>query len=255
MPFRDAVLVELCNTSEAPVAIDSAVVEYEPGPVEADMCYLHATASATVRAPGQVYHPILSAVGRGHYVGNLLYVEQDEGSFWMLEGDEIVTVDGSDVLAGTGLEDAYNGGYYYNWVGIQYDEPEGGYPQSAIRPLHGILYVYRGGTGARADQYRWLIGERIGFRDTIEVKIESSYGNVGSRWASVAFWYQQPAIRGDGDDDGDVDLADVERFCQCFTGEGGGPVGGGCLFADLDEDGDVDLTDFESFVLMLSDPQ
>ena len=33
-----------------------------------------------------------------------------------LEGDDIIYVNGSETLFGSGMEDAYNGGYYFNHV-------------------------------------------------------------------------------------------------------------------------------------------
>jgi len=134
------------------------------------------------------------ANGRGHYVGNFLSLEQDYGSHYMLEGDDIVIVDRADTLNGTGLEDAYNGGYYYNWVADPMDEPEGASPPSAIRPLNGILCVQKTTNPpfARAHQYRWMIGDRVSFTESIEVKVEWRYSLVGSRWKSVVFWYQLP---------------------------------------------------------------
>ncbi|MHC4090005.1 MAG: DUF2961 domain-containing protein [Planctomycetota bacterium] len=252
IPFRESALVQLCNTTGLPIAIDSAVVEYEPGPLSIDMCYLHAEPISDVRAAGQMYHQILSATGRGHYVGNLLYIEQDAWSFSMLEGDEVIVVDGGPPLYGTGLEDAYNGGYYYNWVGVQQGEPEGSMPQSATRALNGILYVHRetGVEYARADQYRWYIGDRIPFSSSIDVKIENRYAIEGTLWTSVAFWYQQPPIAGDSDGDGDLDLVDYAAFQVCFADQSQACVE---LF-DLDGNAQLDLADYAALVASASGP-
>ena len=134
------------------------------------------------------------AYGTGHYVGNFLFLEQDLNDDFMLEGDDIVIVDEADTLNGTGLEDAYNGGYYYNWVAHWMPEPEGPSPPFAIRPLNGILRRERPASPpfARADQYRWMIGDRVSFTQSLEVSIENIYAEVGSRWKSVVFWYQLP---------------------------------------------------------------
>jgi hypothetical protein len=216
MPFRRSVAVRVHNTTDVNIPIESAAVQYEPVANLQGMCYLHAVENSSTKQPGQIYHPILSTTGCGHYVGELLYVEQDNYSFYMLEGDDVVTVDGNDVFHGTGLEDAYNGGYYYNWVGVQADEPEGRYPQSAIRPLHGILYVNRQEDiqYARADQYRWRIADCVPFSRSIEVNIENRYGIDGSKWTSVAFWYQYPCRKGDFDGDCDVDFRDFAALAS-----------------------------------------
>ena len=249
MPFRDAVSVSLVNTTTSSIDIDSAWVEYEAVSVPNDMCYFRAHAFTDTKATGQVYHPILSATGRGHYVGNLLFTEQDAFSFAMLEGDDVITIDGAEVLYGTGLEDAYNGGFYYNWVGTAPPEPEGPDPQSASRPLNGILYVHRedGVEHARADQYRWYIADRIPFYNSIDVDIENRYAVDGATFASVAFWYQQPTLAGDIDDDGAVNENDLPLFIDVLLELDNDPE----HIAAADTNGDTlaDGRDIRGFVL------
>jgi len=251
MPFRQAVQVRLHNTTGSPITVDAAVTEHEPTTVDDDMCYLNAEVITDSRAPGQVYHPMLSVRGRGNYVGSLLYIEQSSWSFEMLEGDDIVTVDGAETLYGTGLEDAYNGGYYYNWVGVQEDEPEGGMPRSAIRPLNGILHVHReeGVQHARADQYRWHIADRVGFSTSIDVKIENRYAVVGGEWTSVALWYWQPPLTGDADLDYDLDLRDFAAFQGCLAEQT--PE---CVEVFDHDGGGIGLSDHAYFVQHLSGP-
>jgi hypothetical protein len=140
---------------------------------------------------------------------------------------------------GTGLEDAYNGGAYYNWVAVQPDEPEGVYPQSATRPLNGILYVNKEDFLSRADQYRWRIADCVPFSRSIEVNVECRYGNSGSKWTSVAFWYQLPYPLEDLDNDRKVNLKDYSMFAQWWQESGCGDCGG----ADLTGDGQVGMDD------------
>jgi hypothetical protein len=194
MPFRSAARVVLVNPMSASVPIDSTVVEYDPGPVETNMGYMHAVARQATRIAGTTRYAMAEAQGMGHYVGNLLFLEQDHDDDWMLEGDDIVIVDRADTLNGTGLEDAYNGGYYYNWVANPMPEPEGQAPPFAFRPLNGILRRAKTASPpfARADQYRWMIADRVSFTQSLEVSIENSYSEFGSRWKSVVFWYQLP---------------------------------------------------------------
>lgn len=195
MPFRESARFELVNTSAAPVSVDSVVVAWEPGPVAPDLAYLHAAARRTVIAPGHDGHVLLSAAGTGHYVGNLLYAQQEHATHFFLEGDDIVVVDGETTLNGTGLEDAYNGGHYYNWNNDPMDEPEGPSPASAIRPLSGILRVEltEAPELARADQYRWMIADRVPFTSSLDVRVETAgYAWAPGEFASVAFWYRLP---------------------------------------------------------------
>lgn len=55
------------------------------------------------------------------------------------------------------------------------------------------------------------------------------------------------AIRGDLNDDGDVDQEDFGAFQACFSGNGGPQLSATCLFARLDGDNDVDAADFALF--------
>jgi hypothetical protein len=246
MPFREAVLIQLENTAASPIAIDSAKVEYEQKELDHHTCYLHAVENTLVKS-GQIYHIILSAQGRGHYVGDLLYVEQDVNSFYMLEGDDVIYADGQLVQNGTGLEDTYNGGAYYNWVAVIPDEPEGPRPQSATRPLSGILYVNKTET-SRADQYRWRISDCIPFSQSIEVNIECRYASNSSRWTSVGFWYQLPHLLEDLNRDRIVNFDDFRQFASRWGQEDYDD----CGFADFTGDkkaNALDLADFAEFWL------
>lgn len=55
-------------------------------------------------------------------------------------------------------------------------------------------------------------------------------------------------VRGDFDDDGDVDGADLETFDNCYRGQGQ-PYEPGCEYGDFDSDDDIDCDDGERFVL------
>jgi hypothetical protein len=190
----------------------------------------------------RLFHNILSADGTGHYVGDLLYVVQDYNSFGMLEGDNVIYSDGELVQNGTGLEDTYNGGAYYNWVAVIPDEPEGPYPQSATRPLNGIPYVNKVST-SRADQYRWRISNCIPFRDSIEVNVECRYSYNGAQWRSVGFWYQLPHHLEDLNRNGIVDFVDFAEFAKHWQADNSTDCGD----ADFTGDYSVGREDMASF--------
>ena len=57
---------------------------------------------------------------------------------------------------------------------------------------------------------------------------------------------------GDGDQDGDVDLADAANFMGCMTGPNAGPVGSPCTPFDFNTDTDVDLQDFGGFQVVFT---
>ncbi|MFN8179314.1 MAG: DUF2961 domain-containing protein [bacterium] len=196
MPFRDGARLELANVSSSSIGVDSVVVEHEARPISSDLGYLHVAAKRQLRPAGQLWNLMADARGTGHYVGNLLYVQQPAPDNSFLEGDDLVVVDGADSLHGTGMEDAYNGGLYYNWADLTMPEPEGPHPSSAIRPLSGILRVEKSTSPrfACADQYRWRIGDRVPFSRSCEVSVETQYSWSGSQWISVVFWYQLPVV-------------------------------------------------------------
>jgi len=63
-----------------------------------------------------------------------------------------------------------------------------------------------------------------------------------------------PETPGDLDDDGDVDLKDVARFQQCFTGFDGNQTSPACVGAMFDADDDVDRFDFAGLYLCITAP-
>ena len=141
MPFHAAARFDLFNASSFSVELDSVVVEHEPQPVSNDAGYLRVATKRQIHNGNLKWYMMVSTSGRGHYVGNLLYMQQNYDSHFFLEGDDLIVVDNADSLHGTGMEDAYNGGSYYNWVPGSLPEPEGNFPPFAFRPLNGILRV------------------------------------------------------------------------------------------------------------------
>ena len=78
--------------------------------------------------------------------------------------------------------------------------------------------------------------------------IENRYSVVGATWTTVAFWYQQPNVPGDMDEDGDLDLQDVAVLQNCF-----GMDTPACL-RDFDHDSNerIDLADAARIVQLLT---
>jgi len=272
MPFRRGVVVELYNDTDAAISIGSAAIEYEAQAV-GRAGYLHAILAETVDGNGDPApttdptHELLRVAGRGHYVGNLLWVDRDGGgagktSRNILEGDDIITVDvdgpAPTVLWGTGLEDAYNGGFYYNHVLTQSGEEID--PYSGIGPYHGLLrMIFPEDATAydrtAADQYRWLIGDPVPFTDGIEVRIENYNMTKGASFGSTAFYYLLPAV-GDVNGDGNVDTLDITPFVAALMND---EAVFHALYpaweyaaADCSQDGNVDTLDITPFVSLLS---
>jgi len=190
MPYRQGAVVELYNAAPTPVSIDSASVEYASGAVEDDAGYLHAVYHESTDAA----HEMLSVQGKGHYAGSLLWEEIDRAYRTLLEGDETILVDGASLLQGTGLEDAYNGGYYYNHVGVQTDDGDIPNPTGGTGPFSGLLRINFDTLGddyVRTDQYRWLIGDPVPFSEGIDVTMQN-YAPGEAVFGSTAFYYLVP---------------------------------------------------------------
>ncbi|MHC4090746.1 MAG: carbohydrate binding domain-containing protein [Planctomycetota bacterium] len=62
------------------------------------------------------------------------------------------------------------------------------------------------------------------------------------------------AGRADGNADDDSDLADFASLQECFSGDGGTPVGWPCFVFDFNDDRDVDLGDFDPFEQGMTGP-
>ncbi len=108
-----------------------------------------------------------------------------------LEGNDVITADGGTALHGTGLEDAFNGGYYYNSIDPPYqitgDPRDPAYPSSGASPLYGLLA--NGAGDYRTDQYRWRISDYVPFNSSLDVSFDNVNGQDGNFWGSTAFYY------------------------------------------------------------------
>jgi subtilisin-like proprotein convertase family protein len=96
--------------------------------------------------------------------------------------------------------------------------------------------------GARIVRYQVLLTPgACGGSGTVEVS--DCAGNVSTVVIGLGL-----SLKGDLDDDGDIDLGDYELFDGCLAGPGVPIVGCGCYPADFDGDTDVDLEDFAGFM-------
>lgn len=177
MPFRDrARIVAENGTGQVVDAFYfNASVELDVDLPE-PLATFHAGWHRDPRTTGSGPHRILEAQGSGHLVGVSLNAESYDGSYWFLEGDEILTVDGEFRGQGTGTEDYFNGGWYFQ------DGP-------FAAPYHGVVMMdpERG----RVAAYRWHLPDPVRFRDSIRVELEHGHGNqVVADYATVAYWYQ-----------------------------------------------------------------
>lgn len=176
MPFRGGVSIALVNGCDRPVV---ASFRGTPAPLgDPRALYLHAQWRRSGPAAGTP-HLIADFAGRGHYAGCFLGVTgqgatQRDNSWWLLEGDESILVDGEARPSwhGTGLEDYFNGGWYYR--------------SAAFAALHGIMDR----SPFRVAQFRHHLVDPIRFNQSLKMSIERGDQNVSYAWfQSTAFAY------------------------------------------------------------------
>ena len=173
MPYGTRLQIKLVNNS--PFAVEQVSV----GWTSANRCYpllgqrtgyFNVIESLSRPTTLDVDHSLVEAHGAGRVVGlHLLVHSGDEG---LIEGDERWHLDGSlaPQVRGTGTEDIFNGGWYYNRGRV-------------IAPLHGANSTRLEGW---IDQYRWYIADAITFSDHVRGGIE--HGGVNELNADYSSW-------------------------------------------------------------------
>src|SRR5262249_6914331 len=105
MPFARSARITLTNEGKHPsrhwVEINYRTYD-KPQPEE---LYFHAQYRQATPPPEGPYL-ILDAKGRGHLLGCVLSVKNNDGGWWG-EGDEILYIDGKHAIQGTGSEDYF----------------------------------------------------------------------------------------------------------------------------------------------------
>ena len=124
--------------------------------------------------PPEGPYTMLEATGRGHLLGCVLSVKNNDGGWWG-EGDEIVDIDGQPAMHGTGSED-----YFCESYGLR----------AGCFPYFGVTLLQEPYTTA----YRWHIPDPVAFRKSIRFAIEQGNGTPpfrsGNYYYSVVYWYQ-----------------------------------------------------------------
>lgn len=177
MPFRRRARIVVENGT----GMEIDAFYYQIGLVEVDrlprdLPTFHAWWHRDIRTDDAAPHIVLDAKGRGRFVGLSLNAESYLGGFEFLEGDEVFLVDGEFRGQGTGTEDYFNSGWYF----------EHG---TFAAPYHGL--VVKDEDRGRIAAYRWHIPDPVVFRESIRVTLEHGHGNVEmADYATTAFWYQ-----------------------------------------------------------------
>ena len=166
MPFHQRATILL--TASEPVS-GRATVRFSDR-TYADAGYFTAVHNKEYTTTGLDY-TLLDLEGRGHVVGTVLRISGFE-DYGILEGDDRVYIDGELRIHGTGMEDLFNGGWYFN---------RGAF----ALPVHGALRGWE-----RVVAYRLHIADAIPFERSIRYTIEHGGQNeMNADFESVVFAY------------------------------------------------------------------
>jgi Protein of unknown function (DUF2961) len=222
MPFARGAKVALVNSTTDPVVgIDADVViapdpQWVPALASGRAGYFTAYSHAGPTTVGQDWlfadeHGHGKFVGVSHTIrGARTKTGYSDGAPYFLEGAERVYTDGSPSPQwyGTGTEDFYEGGWYFN-NGTLFSDPLTGQPDQ------------RTATGGCADYcvavYRLMLADAIGYHSGIRFGIEHGKRNmVQPDYSSTAFLYtQRDDTIASSDDVNPTDL--VSRMMHIYT--------------------------------------
>ncbi len=173
MPFKSGAKISVLNQGGQPALLAFAV-DCSDGAPAPGSGYFHSGWRKSLASETGSPHTIVDARGDGKYVGCLLGVRSLDGSWWALEGDEKIAVDGEAEPGwlGTGLEDYFNSGWYY------------GNPFTS--PWHGLSFK----APFRTVQYRLHLVDPVRFGSSIRMSFERGPDNAShAEMESVSFYY------------------------------------------------------------------
>ncbi len=181
MPFDRSARVEVVNQTGQEINSFYYHIDYQrlPRPLDPDLAYFHATWRREPRTDRRHAYTLLEAEGRGHLVGVNMSMQSYNNDMQYLEGDEMVYVDGEPVpsLAGTGTEDYFNSGWYFN-------------KGEFAAPYHGL--ILKDDSLQRIAAYRFHILDAIPFTSSLRFTIEHGDQNAEiADYSSTAYWYQR----------------------------------------------------------------
>ncbi|MBS1856811.1 MAG: DUF2961 domain-containing protein [Acidobacteria bacterium] len=196
MPFKRHCRITITNEGRRRVANLYYHVDWEKRPqLPPGIGYFHAWYHQEIPArPGKPY-TVLDVRGRGHYVGTVLSVIQNQPG-WFGEGDDLFYVDGERRagIQGTGTEDYFNDAWSL---------------RVSDGPYWGVPVAEGTGVGARMTAYRWHLRDPIPFTRELRFDFEhagwtfnpdgsvrSAFEERPDLFSSVAFWYQDGIAQG-----------------------------------------------------------
>lgn len=177
LPFRRHARIVVENGSDLPVDAFYFNADLDTDVrLPTGIATFHAVWNRDRRTTADAAHRVLEAEGRGQFIGLVLNAQSHAGHLGFLEGDEIFHVDGEFRGQGTGTEDYFNAGWYF-------DQGE------FAAPFHGL--IVKDDTLARIAAYRWHVPDPVRFRDSLRIELEHGHANQEvADYATVAYWYQ-----------------------------------------------------------------
>ena len=188
MPFASRAEIRLRNRGDRPLAIELAA-DWNPRPPAMTAGRFGTALAAFGKTVIGQDIPLLALTGQGKWVGlfaDLGSVDVSPGEF--LEGDERVYLDGSLHPAhyGTGVEDFFNGGFYFD---------AGAFRQ----PLSGLSYRrLAADRESFVGAYRLLLADGVPFQSSLALGLEGGpVGNLALAVRVVTYFYStaEPALR------------------------------------------------------------
>ena len=175
MPFEKSARISFENQGRQPVDLAVNVSRQALPAWDANWAYFHSSWSRSTAQDVGKPHAILRTTGKGRYVGCILSVVSLDRSWWILEGDELMYRDGETTPGwhGTGLEDYFNGAWYYQNV--------------IARPLYGLTMK----TFFRIIQYRLHLLDPVAYNTSFNMVFERGPDHASHGFMeSVAYYYQ-----------------------------------------------------------------
>ncbi len=191
MPFWGNARIVLENrggTVAGPVSYAVEIGQRSYTPDDTGYFHAHYTEQSYTNYVVEPDYAMLDENGRGHVVGMALFGTGGGRIYGnglaYLEGDERIYIDGNltPQLHGTGTEDYFNGGWYFNQG--TFFLPYQGHPVRALPYGSGVDTNYMGA-------YRLHVGDVIPFNDSIHMGMEHGGRNeVGCTFSSVVYYYK-----------------------------------------------------------------
>ncbi len=179
MPFSNGAVIELVNSTNTAISSAAFNVTYVPlQAADAGRMRFHTDSHSGAPGGGSPSYRILSATGRGHYLGCVASIKAFSPNWGILEGDEQIYVNGEAVasILGTGTEDYFNGGFYFS----------GG---TVSLPFNGVSYLDN--NTLLVSTYRLHVTDPVVFRNGIIVDLEHGGVNeAAGNYDTTAFFYR-----------------------------------------------------------------